>query len=66
MIHSRRCLQWQPDLPGPAGASAIPAVSYTTSGDTILNVSPASLLTCADGAHFVAAQVAAELIREEQ
>jgi transposase len=22
---------WQPDLPGPAGASATPAVSYTTS-----------------------------------
>ena len=35
MIHSRRCPQWQPDLPGPAGASAIPAVSYTTSWDTI-------------------------------
>src|SRR5271165_1537340 len=30
MIPSPGCPLWLPDLPGPAGASAMPAVSYTT------------------------------------
>jgi hypothetical protein len=36
MIPSPGCPLWLPDLPGPAGASAMPAVSYTTPWGTIL------------------------------
>jgi hypothetical protein len=35
MIPSPGCPLWLPDLPGPAGASAMPAVSYTTPWGTI-------------------------------
>ena len=36
MIPSSGYLLWLPDLPGPAGASAMPTVSYTTPWDTIV------------------------------
>src|SRR5208282_6224118 len=36
MIPWPGCPLWPPDLPGPAGASAMSTVSYTTSWDTIL------------------------------
>ena len=35
MIPLPGCPLWLPDLPGPAGASAMPAVNYTTSWGTI-------------------------------